>query len=372
MCRGTVPPDVGTTNRQRRGRHVFTQPSTASWGAGLADPAQTGSALSQGCQAARGGDGPCADPLEASEARSAASADMRKGLRPNGRDGKNRTERGLKSPATHTPIRLAAPPFKNRHKIYPKFHGNTSTKPRDQVSRESIDDILNEFRLECQRHYICFFFSAKGASDSADEFENKKPDPEARLWISDVNKSKNGTATIDKNYASISVKEYLDSSKYDGAFPNEIAKSFICAIYSLWDEKYRNLMAKAAHVEQKKISSELMGDLRHIRNCIVHSKSIITSENEKIKAIKWSIQKGELKITGKMFRDLIDQINEMPIIVSKFSSPFQEVQEFYDSLTNEERTDFDGWIHNQKPGTDIKEWPQWASATKKMPWLPQG
>jgi len=40
----------------------------------MADPAQAGSALSQGRQAARGGDGPCADPLEASKARSAAGA----------------------------------------------------------------------------------------------------------------------------------------------------------------------------------------------------------------------------------------------------------------------------------------------------------
>jgi len=40
----------------------------------MADPAQAGSALSQGRQVVRGGDGPCADPLEASEARSAAGA----------------------------------------------------------------------------------------------------------------------------------------------------------------------------------------------------------------------------------------------------------------------------------------------------------
>jgi len=44
------------------------------WGAGLADQARAGSALPEGRQASRGGDGPCADPLEASKARSAAGA----------------------------------------------------------------------------------------------------------------------------------------------------------------------------------------------------------------------------------------------------------------------------------------------------------
>ena len=72
-------------NRQRRGRHAFAQPAAASsgvcaasnpWrrGASQADPAQAGSADLQGRQATRGGDGPWADPPEASEVRSAAGA----------------------------------------------------------------------------------------------------------------------------------------------------------------------------------------------------------------------------------------------------------------------------------------------------------
>ena len=55
----------------------------------------------EGRQAARGGDGPCADPPEASEARSAAGAKPREGLQPNGRDGEDGTGRSPKSPVAH-------------------------------------------------------------------------------------------------------------------------------------------------------------------------------------------------------------------------------------------------------------------------------
>jgi len=64
-------------NHQRRGRHTFAQPAAASYGvctapwplrrgAGLADPAQAGSAGYRGAKHRAAGMGRKADPLEAS------------------------------------------------------------------------------------------------------------------------------------------------------------------------------------------------------------------------------------------------------------------------------------------------------------------
>lgn len=189
------------------------------------------------------------------------------------------------------------------------------------------------------------------------------------MWISDLDIGDNGKATINKNYASIGVEKYLESSRINGAFSNEIAKAFVCTIYSLWDETYRNLIARDAQVDQKKVYADLMGDLRHIRHCIIHSKSEITNEHEKIKVIKWDLRPGELLITESMFKDLIDEINNMPVAIGRFSSPIPIVQKFYDSLDDRERASFDSWIDKQEPGTDIRSWPQWASVTQPMPWL---
>ena len=60
-----------------------------------------------------------------------------------------------------------------------------------------------------------------------------------------------------------------------------------------------------------------MGDLRLIRHCIVHNKSIVTNENTKLKELKWSLSPGELKITKDMFSRLLDQINHMLVRVEK-------------------------------------------------------
>lgn len=196
-----------------------------------------------------------------------------------------------------------------------------------------------------------------------------KPESTARLWISDLDICNSGEATIKKNYTSISINKYLESSRNNGYFSNEIAKAFICIIYSLWDETYRNLIAEDAQVDQKQVSADLMGDLRKIRHCVIHSKSMITKEHEKIKVLTWNLQPGELIITQKMFADLIIHINEMPVGINRFSSPNPLVKKFYDSLDDQERTFFDSWIRKQEPGTDIRSWPQWNSVTQRMPRL---
>ena len=232
---------------------------------------------------------------------------------------------------------------------------------------QRIDELLVEFRLKVQEYYICLHFAANGLKEAAEMFEQDKPKPTAKLWLSDITMGEDGAATINKHYASIAVSEYLSSSRENGSFSNEIAKAFVCAIYSLWDEKYRVLIARDARVDQRKVSADLMGDLRHIRNCIVHSKSILKDEHSKVKVLNWSLQPGELIITKKMFADFIDQINTMPVAVEQMGSPL--VQRFYDELSLKQKKQFDKWIAEQGPGADIRTWPQWESVTRGMPWV---
>ncbi len=117
-------------------------------------------------------------------------------------------------------------------------------------------------------------------------------------------------------HGSMNIGELIDSAQKDGDFSNQIAKSFICSIYSLWDEFYRHNIAAENNCGQKQVASNLMGDIRHIRNCIVHKKSIITNEQEKIKEINWLLIPGELVISEEMFQILIDQINHMTVTIS--------------------------------------------------------
>jgi len=109
------------------------------------------------------------------------------------------------------------------------------------------------------------------------------------------------------------IGEVIESSKTDGIFSDKIAKSFMTAMYSEWEEVCRPQIAAEEGITADKVTCNLMGDLRLIRNCIVHKKSTVTNERARLKELKWSLAPGKLRIDADMFAVLIDQINHMTV-----------------------------------------------------------
>lgn len=169
---------------------------------------------------------------------------------------------------------------------------------------------LADFQLDCQKYYICYALATKGLSDYAEKLLKELNPDRAKSLILGTGHPDDG-----KWHGSIEFGELFDSSRKNDVFADAIAKSFICAIYSSWDERFRHAVAEEVSSKQKNVNSDLMGDLRHVRNCIVHKKSIITDELSKIKELSWSLSVGYLVVTDEMFRDLIDQINQMLVKV---------------------------------------------------------
>ena len=58
----------------------------------------------------------------------------------------------------------------------------------------------------------------------------------------------------------------------------QLSYSVIVFIFTYWEDEIRPRLAAAVDVETKDISSEIMGDLRCIRNSILHTKGVFTPE----------------------------------------------------------------------------------------------
>jgi hypothetical protein len=166
---------------------------------------------------------------------------------------------------------------------------------------------ITDFQHACQKYFVCYTFSAGGLQDYAKKLASHSPDFDKHVIV--------GTGHPDEKrwHAAIRIGEAIDSSQADGVFPDKIAKSFVTAMYSEWDEVFRHRVASEIGTNAKAIRSDLMGDLRLIRHCIVHNKSTITHEHERLKELKWQLSPGKLTITKEMFSSLIDQINTMVV-----------------------------------------------------------
>ena len=175
--------------------------------------------------------------------------------------------------------------------------------------------------LETCREYVVFYgFVCDGM-------------PSFRNWIADLMKTHSvsrsdpyrvgvGNPRQGLYPASLSIGEVLDKSDHDGEFRNLIAKLTIVAIFSMWEDRYRDEIAGELGLSERDgkprknhIESELMGDVRHIRICIVHRGSAISDDPPELKALKWTLPPGQLRVTREMMVRLMDQINDMDLRV---------------------------------------------------------
>ncbi len=173
----------------------------------------------------------------------------------------------------------------------------------------STNQAITDFQLSCQKYVICYTFAESGLEEFAKKLAYGATNLDAQFFVG------TGHPNEGRVHAEIRIQEAIDSSRTNGVFSDKIAKSFITAMYSEWDEVYRHRVALEASVDPKLIKCDLMGDMRLIRHCIVHNKSIIEKKHMKIKELKWQLSIGILWVTRDMVLSLIDQINQMVVRV---------------------------------------------------------
>jgi len=93
-----------------------------------------------------------------------------------------------------------------------------------------------------------------------------------------------------ENLTQASQRHYGNSSNVKrhkgGKFEDLHAKSFIVLVFSLWEDNFRVQIANKLPINEKendrvkRVKSNLMGDIRHIRNYIVHPSVCIEELNE--------------------------------------------------------------------------------------------
>lgn len=64
-----------------------------------------------------------------------------------------------------------------------------------------------------------------------------------------------------------------------------ITQAWIALIFSRWEKHYRPLFAEAAGVREDQVRSDVMGDIRHLRNDVVHNRGIAGKNTRKCEVL---------------------------------------------------------------------------------------
>jgi hypothetical protein len=99
----------------------------------------------------------------------------------------------------------------------------------------------------------------------------------------------------------------------NGANAFFMANMCLVSIYHYWDEEFRNRLADVMEIKHKEVQSDIMGDIRLIRNIIIHKKGISDKPKDNFKIIDF-IEEGDLiRITELQMNCIIKSIYTKPV-----------------------------------------------------------
>jgi hypothetical protein len=161
-------------------------------------------------------------------------------------------------------------------------------------ARETIDDVIRE--------YIAFIDSQVGMyTDALAGFKGHyarvetqvakvlrptKQEGQTIVWTSYEDSS---SPDIILN-RTIRAADYLAVNAPDGGNEVQHACAVLIFVFTAWDDEFRPRLASAAGIAKNRITSDVMGDLRHLRHAILHMRGILRRE-------KWT----PMKLLNDMF-----------------------------------------------------------------------
>lgn len=120
--------------------------------------------------------------------------------------------------------------------------------------------------------------------------------------------------TFDSRTAVAEMKnsQAIDGMRKNGPFSQIIAHGILNWIYSLWDEEYREKIATELGEDTNNIMCDVVGDIRLLRNFIIHHKAIADERVNKLKVLTW-VSEGPLVLISEDMTRIQEAINTMNI-----------------------------------------------------------
>lgn len=171
---------------------------------------------------------------------------------------------------------------------------------------------IDRFREECYGIYTSYCFSIRGirleAKALAKGSKGNRNRSDKTLYIGRGHPGEN------PHIAEIKVSEVIKKSKENGYFEDTLSKQTLFYIYTIWDVKYRKLIAEELSVDINKIRCDLLGDVRHLRNKLSHTQSILEQKDvDKLIVLTEHFKAGEFKLNSNFMSYFMETLNSCAI-----------------------------------------------------------
>jgi hypothetical protein len=104
------------------------------------------------------------------------------------------------------------------------------------------------------------------------------------------------------------IGQYKSRNSEEGTNALLMERSIIVTMYSFWDEHFRPAIAAAAGIRKNAIQSDIFGDLRILRHCIIHQVGICDASIRKTKILKWFSEGEEIILAEHMMDTIFTEV----------------------------------------------------------------
>lgn len=182
-------------------------------------------------------------------------------------------------------------------------------KPNNMTQPKS----LIEFKRVTHAFHAAYCMANAGMSYISSDIENMDGyNPDGRFQIG----QKDETFSHRTAVAEMRNKEAVDGMRKNGPFSQIIAHGIIIWVYSLWNEEYRKKIAEELGKETNDIMCDVMGDIRILRNFIVHDYAVASQKVENLTTLNW-IKEGPLVFVDEDMTKIQKAINTMRIYLKE-------------------------------------------------------
>jgi hypothetical protein len=89
-----------------------------------------------------------------------------------------------------------------------------------------------------------------------------------------------------------------------------LALMCVVALHHMWDEHFRGELARALNVDKDSLKAEIFGEVRHLRNAIIHRLGIASDKVAAAKLTRSFPEGSRLILTPQDLHDLTDMMKE--------------------------------------------------------------
>ena len=101
------------------------------------------------------------------------------------------------------------------------------------------------------------------------------------------------------------IREVKERNKNEGENYKNIANLCLVLIYQYWENYYRKRIANDIGCKKNDLKLDIFGEIRIIRESIIHHRSIALEKVEEFKLLKWFKKGDKIEIDSKKFERII-------------------------------------------------------------------